>query len=389
MFSATSIVEFCRFVRANGVDASTKETLVCLQAAGVIPGGDRQAFRFALRAILCSSVEDWGLFDDLFTAFWAAKPDPGPESGPRNPVRKRLEPPGLRHEKGSQVLPGLGNGSEPEVEGEQSAFSGASAVERLRRVDFSQMPQGDLAELERVSLRLLRRMSYRVTRRLRLRTRQGSIDLRRTIRRSISRGGELIDLRYKGPKKERAKLVILLDVSDSMNAYSFFLLKFAYVLGKYSPEVKTFVFSTILVEVSNLLRTRRMADALRLLSQMTAGWSGGTKIGNSLRDFNKHYASAMLSPQTVFIVLSDGWDTGAPEELASELRKVKRRVAKLIWLNPLLGLEEYRPVTRGISAALPFIDVFAPAHNLQSLLALEHHLGPKISPAQTLVRFSG
>ena len=216
-----------------------------------------------------------------------------------------------------------------------------------------------------------------------------SIDLRRTIRRSISRGGELIDLRYKGPKKERAKLVILLDVSDSMNAYSFFLLKFAYVLGKYSREVKTFVFSTILVEVSNLLRTRRMADALRLLSQMTAGWSGGTKIGNSLRDFNKHYASAMLSPQTVFIVLSDGWDTGAPEELASELRKVKRRVAKLIWLNPLLGLEEYRPVTRGISAALPFIDVFAPAHNLQSLLALEHHLGPKISPAQTLVRFSG
>ena len=387
-FTSTSIVEFCRFVRANGVDASTKETLVCLQAAGVIPDGDKQALRFALRAILCSSAEEWGLFDDLFSAFWAAKPEPGLESVSRNPRRRRLAPPGLGHEKASQLLT-AGNGSEPEAEGEQSAFSGASAVERLRKVDFSQMPQDDLAELERVSLRLLRRMSYRLTRRLRPRIRQGSIDLRRTIRRSISRGGELIDLRYKGPKKERAKLVILLDVSDSMNAYSFFLLRFAYVLGKYSREVKTFVFSTILVEVSNLLRTRRMADALRPLSQMTAGWSGGTKIGNSLRDFNKRHASAMLSPQTVVIVLSDGWDTGAPEELAAELRKIKRRVAKLIWLNPLLGLEEYQPVTRGISAALPFIDVFAPAHNLQSLLALEHHLSPKISRSNTLARLSG
>jgi uncharacterized protein len=272
------------------------------------------------------------------------------------------------------MVTGFGNGSEPEGEGEQKTFSGASALERLRRIDFSQMPQTDLAELERVSQRLLRRMSYRVTRRLRARKSRESIDLRRTIRQSIGRGGELIDLRYKGPKKERAKLVILLDVSDSMNPYGFFLLKFAYVLGKYSRDVKSFIFSTSLVEVSNLLRAPRMSDALRTLSQMTASWSGGTKIGGSLRDFNKRHASAMLSPRTVFVILSDGWDTGAPEDLAGELKKIRRRVARLIWLNPLLGLEEYKPVTRGISAALPFIDLFVPAHNLQSLLALEKHL---------------
>jgi uncharacterized protein with von Willebrand factor type A (vWA) domain len=323
----------------------------------------------------------------IYLLVWA-KLDPRPQSPSAHPRRRRLAPPELGPEKGSPALSGFGNGSEPEADGEPSAFSGASAVERLRRVDFSQMPQSDLAELERVSLRLLRRMSHRVTRRLQPRKRRDSIDLRRTIRRSISRGGELIDLRYKGPKKERAKLVILLDVSDSMNAYSFFLLKFAYVLGQYAREVKTFVFGTILVEVSDLLRTRRMADALRRLSQMTAGWSGGTKIGDSLRDFNQLHAAAMLSPRTVFIVLSDGWDTGAPEELAAELRKIRRRVAKLIWLNPLLGLEEYQPVTRGMSAALPFIDVFAPAHNLQSLLALEQHLGPKISRSQALPGFS-
>jgi uncharacterized protein with von Willebrand factor type A (vWA) domain len=274
------------------------------------------------------------------------------------------------------MLAGLGNGSASEGEGEQNVFSGASALERLKKVDFSQMPKTDLAELERISLRLLRKMSYRVARRFRVRKCRDSIDLRRTIRRSICRGGEFIDLRYKGPKKERAKLVILLDVSDSMNLYSFFLLKFAYVIGKHSREAKSFIFSTILVEVSDLLRSRRMSDALRTLSEMTAAWSGGTRIGGSLQEFNKHHASNSLSRTTAFIVLSDGWDTGAPEELAAELKKIKRRVTKLIWLNPLLGLEDYKPITRGISAAMPFIDVFAPAHNLQSLLALEEHLRP-------------
>jgi uncharacterized protein with von Willebrand factor type A (vWA) domain len=373
--STKSIVEFCRFVRANGVSAGTKETIDCLQVAGAIADADRDTFRFALRAILTSSADEWILFDDLFTAFWV-KPDPTSESPSKNPARRRLAPPSLRPESGSRMVTAFGNGSEPEGEGEQKGFSGASAIERLRKVDFSQMPQSDLAELERIALRLLRRMSYRVARRLRARKHRDSIDLRRTIRRSICRGGEFLDLCYKGPKKERPKIVILLDVSDSMNPYSFFLLKFAYALGKYSREVKSFIFSTILVEVSHLLRAPRVSDALRTLAQMTAGWSGGTRIGGSLRDFNAHHAAALLSRHTVVIILSDGWDTGAPEELAAELKKIRRRVAKLIWLNPLLGLEEYRPVTRGISAALPFIDVFAPAHNLQSLLALEEHLRP-------------
>jgi uncharacterized protein with von Willebrand factor type A (vWA) domain len=374
-FSAKSIVEFCRFVRANGVSTGTKETIDCLQAASIVAGADRNTFRFALRAILCSSEEEWVLFEDLFGAFWGES-DPRSGTPSKNPSRRRLAPPGLEREKVPRMVTGFGDGSAPDGEGEQKTYSGASAVERLKEVDFSLIPQTDLPELERIALRLLRRMSYRVARRLRARKSRETVDLRRTIRRSIGHGGELIDLRYKGPKKERAKIVILLDVSDSMNPYSFFLLKFAYVLGKYSKEVKSFIFSTILVEVTALLRTRRMSDALQKLSQMTIGWSGGTRIGGSLQEFNRRYAPALLSRNTAFIILSDGWDTGAPEELAAEMRKIKQRVVKLIWLNPLLGLEDYKPVTRGISAALPFIDVFAPAHNLQSLLALEEHLRP-------------
>jgi uncharacterized protein len=371
-----SLVDFCRFVRANGISAGTRETIDCIQAAGAVADAERDIFSFALRAILCSSEDEWVLFDDLFTAFWSTS-DSRPGGRSKNPTRRRLASSRLEREKASPMAAGLGNGSAPEGEGEQEAYSEASAVQRLRKVDFSQMPPTDLEELERIALRLLRRMSYRVARRLRARKCRETVDLRRTIRRSICHGGEFIDLRYKGPKRERAKLVILLDVSDSMNPYSFFLLKFAYVLGKHSKEVKAFIFSTALVEITGLLQTRRMSDALRMLSQMTTGWSGGTRIGGALQDFNRRHAPALLSRNTLFIILSDGWDTGPPKDLAAEMKKIKQRVMKLIWLNPLLGLEDYKPVTCGISAALPFIDVFAPAHNLQSLLALEELLRPR------------
>jgi uncharacterized protein with von Willebrand factor type A (vWA) domain len=374
MFPANSIVQFCRFVRENGVGAGTRQTIECLEAAGAVAGADRNTFRFAWRAILCSSEDEWVFFEELFSAFWGES-DPVPGTQSRKPNRRRLTSPGREGNAAAQTASGYGNGSALEGEGERKTYSGASAVERLKKVDFSQMTQADLEELERVATRLLRRMSYRVARRLRVRKCRETIDLRRTIRKNVSRGGELVDLCYKGPKKEQPKLVILLDVSDSMNPYSFFLLKFAYVLGKQSKDVKTYIFNTVLVEITGLLRARQISNALQMLSETTMGWSGGTKIGGSLREFNSRYA-ALLSRQTVFIMLSDGWDTGEPEELAAEMKKVRSRVAKLIWLNPLLGLDDYQPVTRGMSAALPFIDVFAAAHNLHSLLALEEHLRP-------------
>lgn len=159
-----------------------------------------------------------------------------------------------------------------------------------------------------------------------------------------------------------------------MNFYSLFLVRFAYVLQTHFQRVNTFLFSTSVVDISDLLRTRHLSEALRRLSQRAMGWSGGTKIGVSLRQFNQRYGRQLLSRDTVFIMLSDGWDTGDPEVLAAQMRAAKRRAPRILWLNPLLGLKEYQPVTRGMAAALPYVDVFAPAHNLESLLALERHL---------------
>jgi uncharacterized protein with von Willebrand factor type A (vWA) domain len=371
--AARVIVEFCRFARENGLRAGTKATIDCLQVLRNARMAGLETFKFALRAVLCSSKEEWDLFDGLFDRFWGGL-ELSPETHPANSGRSRLPVNGRGEEESLSMLGGDGAKSESEPQNQGRALSGASAVERLKSMDFSQVPQTDLAALEQISMRLLRQMSYRVSRRLKATKCRGIVDLRKTIRRSICRGGDPIELSYKGRGLQPAKLVILLDVSGSMNLYSLFLLKFVYALKRCSKDVDAFVFSTNLVEITEVLRANRLSDALEALSQTTAGWSGGTRIGNSLQSFNRVYARRSLSRRTFLAVLSDGWDTGEPEVLAAELKRIKRRVNKLIWLNPLLGLDHYEPITRGMSAARPYIDVFAPAHNLQSLLELERHL---------------
>ena len=366
---ASHVVEFCRFARKSGLSAGVKETVDVLAAARATGVGDREVFKAAMRAVLCSSKDEWDQFEELFAAFWdPAKPgaatrqtrrQAAEQRPPRGAVTTLMDRahdlPNADHDDGKAVL-------------------GATAHERLKKTDFSSAAPSDLPELERIAMHLLRHMSMRLSRRRKSMQQRGPVDLRRTIRRNISRGGALIDLRYKARKIQQDRLVVLLDISGSMNPYSLFFLRFAYALQRYFKRVDTFLFSTQVTEITAALRGRSLEQSLHALSQQAAGWSGGTKIGESLREFALHYGARVLSRDTVFIVLSDGWDTGKPQVLAEQLQLIKRRVRTVIWLNPLLGLREYQPVTQGMSAALPYIDVFAPAHNLESLLALENHL---------------
>jgi uncharacterized protein len=369
--SAASIIEFCRFARENGLRTGVQQTLAAIEVAKTIGVTDRQEFAFALRSVLSSSKEEWDLFNQLFEAFWTSSQR---RSEPASRVDKEARFSSLRPKVSSRALMAESTSEDSSADHEGKAVSGASAQQRLQKVDFSDAPHDDLDALERISLRLFRRMSLRLSRRLKIKNLADRVDVRRTIRRSISSGGDPLDLAFQGRKPRTHRLVIFLDISGSMNSYSLFLVRFAYALQKYFKRVDTFLFSTSVVEITDLLRTRDLPDALRGLSQRAAGWAGGTKIGESLRDFNRRHGRKLLSRNTVFIILSDGWDTGEPEMLAGELRVARRRVQKLIWLNPLLGLKDYAPVTRGISAALPYVDVFAAAHNLESLLALERVL---------------
>ena len=374
--TARTIIEFCRFARQRGFSNGVEETLAAFEAATVLGAANSDELKFGLRAVLCSSKDDWDLFEECFREFWerstekgsAREPAPGNE---KRPGQQRASSLG-RTSATSMMSTGLADNGSSEEAGAQ-AVAGASTQERLRKADLSCLPQGDLAVLEQIALRLLRQMSRRLARRRRSGVRE-QVDLRRTIRRNISRGGDPISLRFRQRKPRPHRLVTLLDVSGSMSSYSMFLAKFLYALQLHFRPADTFLFSTNLVEITSLFRAPRLSDALRALSKQPAGWSGGTKIGASLREFNQFHSRKLRSADTLFIILSDGWDTGDASVLAAELAAVKRRVRKLIWLNPLLGMQEYRPITSGMSAALPHIDVFASAHNLESLLALERHL---------------
>jgi hypothetical protein len=369
---AAAIVDFSRFLRAYEFSADMRQTMTALEAAKTVDVSDQHVFVSILKTTLCSNQEEWERFPQLFRIFWGeSQPRPRSTSGEyKGPSRGET---GVQRD-GSSVFFDRPSSQTAAQDGNARAVHGASAQHRLKKVDFSELPCDDQALLEEISLRLLRRMSLRLSRRLAISNRRSQVDLRRSIRRNITRGGEPFVLAYKGKKPKRNKLVILLDISGSMNFYSLFLVRFAYALQECFQRVHTFLFSTNVVEISDLLRTRYLPDALRRLSQRAAGWSGGTRIGDSLRQFNQSYGRKLLSRDTIFIILSDGWDTGEPELLASQLRTTKGRVQKILWLNPLLGLKDYQPITRGMAAVLPYVDVFAPAHNLESLLALERHL---------------
>lgn len=366
------IVDFCRFARMNGLSAGVSQTLGALQAVEAAGIEERQVLKIALRAVLCSSKADWDLFEYLFESFWNSSSRE--EDLPPGQKKSRTFTREIQHQKHTPaMLPAWSTGEASEGRAAKAVL-GATPHERLVQADFSNVADEDQAELEQIALRLLRRMSLRLSRRIKSDQLGDKLDLRRIIRLNVSRGGDPVSLAFRRRTLQQRRLVILLDVSGSMNAYSIFLVRYAYVLAKYFKRVDAFLFSTRLTEITPALRTRDLQDALRMLSREAAGWSGGTKIGESLQQFNIRH-KRLLSRNTLFILLSDGWDTGEPQVLAAELGAIKTRVRKVIWLNPLLGVEGYQPLTRGMSAALPHIDVFAPAHNLQSLLELERHLG--------------
>ena len=367
---AEIITSFCRFVRAEGLSAGIKESVDALEVARLVGIEDRELLKVGLRSVLCSSKEEWDWFEHLFWIFWRdADANAGKRPAGESSNQQKDQP------KGSVVS--LAGNAPPVGAAEEGGrfILGASTGERLKKADFSQVTQNDLADLEKIASQLLKRMSLRVSRRLKIMTDGRQIDLRRTIRRNIHRGGHPIELSFKDRKLQQSRLVIVLDISGSMNPYSLFLLRFAYALQKHFRKVNTFLFSTRLTDITLLLRSRNLKQSLQALAQESAGWSGGTQIGESLHEFNFHHARRLLTRDAIFIILSDGWDTGEPEFLAAELAAIKSRVRKLIWLNPLLGMKDYQPVTRGMSAALPYIDVFTPGHNLESLLELERHLG--------------
>ncbi len=236
----------------------------------------------------------------------------------------------------------------------------------MSQKDFSTVPADELDELMQSIKALSRRLAGHLNRRSEKSNKINLPDLRRTLRKNMRHGGELIEIAFRKPKRNRTKLVVLCDVSKSMDLYAKFLLQFMYAFQQVYNRIETFAFSTSLQYITPLLKQNDFNAALRLLSTQSNNWSGGTRISESLYKFVKEYASRFLDKRAIVIIISDGWDTGAIPLLELSMRLIKNKSKKIIWLNPLAGYTAYRPDVAGMHAAMPYIDVFAAAHSVNS-----------------------
>jgi uncharacterized protein with von Willebrand factor type A (vWA) domain len=365
----THVVGFCRALRARGLTVGPREAADALQALAAVDVADRRECYLALRAVLTSRQEDLALFDQVFAECWnPPQPTPeGPEGGePGGPPSPEAGAAGL-----PEVLAWLDGDRAADREEATAAYS---PVDVLTRKDFSAFSADELAEVSRLIVAIARRVATRLSRRLRVARRGHRVDLRRTIRHSLRRGGEVIDLAYRRRRIRKTRVVVLADVSGSMDLYSRFVVQFIFALQHTLGQVETMVFSTRLTRVTDALSETDLRTALDQVARQVPDWSGGTKIGSSLRQFLDRYGAGLLGSRTVVVIISDGWDTGDIDVLEAAMRELRARAARVIWLNPLLGSPGYEPICQGMRTALPYVDVFASAHNLDSLRQLERHL---------------
>jgi len=372
----TNTVMFCRSLRERGVAATPAEAVDAARTLNLIDLDDRRETFLSLRSVLTSRVEDFEIFAELFEEFWrglghSAQPQNIAQREARLGANPQKRPASLDFSrKGLAFF--LDNWATSSNDAEQINIPAASNIESSAEKDFSLFGADELEEIARLARRIVRKLASKPSRRWKPVRRGSRVDLRRSFRESLRTGGEFVELSFKQRKPKKTRLVVLCDVSGSMDLYTRLLLQFVHALQNSLARVETFVFSTSLERITGRLKNKDYERALESLGE-TRGWSGGTLIGPSLAAFVSGWPN-FVDRRTIVIILSDGWDTGEPEELAASLARLKRRAGKLIWLNPLLASHEYRPLTRGMQAALPHLDLFAPLHNLESLRALERHL---------------
>jgi uncharacterized protein with von Willebrand factor type A (vWA) domain len=373
---------FVRALRDNGFAVGLAETRDGLRILASPAAKKPAALAAALRALFCATQGDWQRFDEIFQAYWLGRGMRRRQQISGNPTERRKAQRKFGSAGAPQGEPALPDHTErregPESDNPadgRGQRGGATRAENLGAVDLRHIADpDDVAAAHELAERLARKMRARLVRRERPRRQGRRLDLRRTIHRSISHGGTPIDLVWRRRKVKPLRLVILLDASGSMSLYTAFFVRFIHGVVDAFREAEAFVFHTRLAHVSESLRDRDVTRAIDRLSLMAQGMGGGTRIGESLATFNRWHAKRVINSRTAVMIVSDGYDTGEPERLANEMRRLRRRCRRIIWLNPLIGWEGYAPEARGMQAALPYVDLFAPAHNLASLEALEPYL---------------
>jgi uncharacterized protein len=369
-----NLLAFGRALKQLGVKVSLSQVIDVSRGVEFIDLADRGDFRAVLRSNLISQKEDFPVFDMLFDCFWRE------QSYERVPM-ETLEIQGTPTESGAQeggdeegleeaVAETVATENVPLDNLDEFSVPTYSPQELLNRKDFSEMGVEESRAIARAILLIATKIATQISRRKKLGRKGTVVDPRWTMRRNMKYGGEIIDLVNRKRRIKKTRVVLLCDVSGSMDCYSRFLIQFMYGLQNELWGVETFVFSTSLSRITHLIRTKDIANALEKISGSILGWSGGTNIGRSLHTFNRNFAPSIVTHRTVVVIISDGWDRGDVSLLEREMQDLKRRCKKIIWLNPLLASDNYEPLCKGMQAALPYLDLFLSVHNVNSLIAL-------------------
>jgi uncharacterized protein with von Willebrand factor type A (vWA) domain len=353
---------FAGFLRANGFavgGGDGVEVLTTAQRVGIL---DQQVLRWSLRALLCGRADEWQRFDALFDAWFL------PANKWQHPAKHEAEgaiPAGEQQQGASD------NDALVDPEETLRRRQAASREEVSSSADFRALTEREhTVDIEALMRRLARRLK-RLRLRREVRARHGRrLDLAGTIRRSVATGGTPLRLAWRDRRRVRPRIVLLIDVSRSMTLYSFFYLRLARALAAELTDIRSFIFHTRVTAVSQALQDPDPWRAQERLHFIAQGWGGGTRIGDSLAQFNREHAPRCVHSRTAIVIMSDGYDTGAPEHLAQALAQLRRRARRIVWLNPLCNRPGYAPVSQGMQAALPHLDLLAPGASLNDIEAV-------------------
>lgn len=380
------ITAFCHLLKQMDINVTTTNQISFCRSLELIDIAQREEFYHVARTNLIANESDRQTFDLAFNLFWKyPRPTPYPlgvddgetdDPSTDEPLLQELSDAEDSEGGDFSINEWLDSEAEENQDEEADDTIAYSPDDVLTKKDFSTLSPEEIEKARQAIAKFAALLATKLSRRKEPGVKGKTIDFRRSWRKNIAYGGEPLNLVHKRKKIKKNKILLLCDVSGSMDCYSKFLIQFIYGMQQEIKEIEVAVFSTRLTNITGLLRRKGVEEGLREMAAVVPDWSGGTKIGESIIGFYREFARSFSANRSIVILISDGWDQGDADILQRSMEMLNRHAYKLIWLNPLLGSNGYQPVCRGIRTALPYVDYFLPAHNLESLVKLTKVLIP-------------
>ena len=361
----THIILFGRKLHDAGIDVNPANLIDLSRSLQYIDIANRQDFYAAALATLIINREDMELFTLLFNEYWDTLETAEEPASPEEKTGQDAAPSeDIRQERQRADADNAGDGGDEDDESEQTGYS---SRELLAQKDIDSMSDEELEQARKIIAELIAILANRRSRRFKPAKSGAQLHFRKIFRRSMPYGEYCLKLAHRTRRLKKNKLILFCDVSGSMERYSRFLIQLICAMGARISNIEVAVFSTRMTSITPYLNRKDIDEVVQQMSSQVHDWAGGTNIGGCLRELNEQQAHQMLSSHTIAVILSDGWDQGDAGLMRSEMEQLRRRVNKIIWLNPLLGNANYQPLCKGMQTALPFLDHFLPVHNLESL----------------------